>query len=153
MRLASARLYRAAVRLVGSTDEGYDVLQDALIRAYGAWSAGDAPPDEALGAWLYRIVTRTALNALRSRKRRRLRESGFADPELTTRPQAEARLALEALDALVADLPAEQRVAFVLREIEELSVPEIAAHLGCSEGAVEQRLVRARARLRERWNR
>ncbi len=62
----------------------------------------------------------------------------------------ESRVALRELADLLDGLPAEQRAALVLKAVEGLTTPEIASILSCSEGAVEQRLVRARAALRER---
>ena len=48
------------------------------------------------------------------------------------------------------DLPDDQRAVLVLQELEGLSAREVAAVLECTESAVEQRLVRARAALRKR---
>jgi RNA polymerase sigma-70 factor (ECF subfamily) len=56
---------------------------------------------------------------------------------------------LRELSSFLSRLPDEQRSALVLRAMEGLSNREIAEILGCSEGAVEQRLVRARAALRD----
>ena len=63
---------------------------------------------------------------------------------------AEAHMALAELNELLGALPPDQRAAVVLQSVEGHAVSEIAVILGCSEGAVEQRLVRARATLRER---
>jgi RNA polymerase sigma-70 factor (ECF subfamily) len=74
----------------------------------------------------------------------------MALPHRESGAQAEARLALAELADLLEALPEDQRVAIVLKSVEGLSTPEIARILDCSEGAVEQRLVRARATLRAR---
>ncbi len=98
--------------------------------------------------WLYRIATNTSLDALRSRKSRQavldvaVGEAGVEN--------AEARLALSELAGWLSVLPDEQRVAIILSAVEGLSSAEIGEVLGCSEGAVEQRLVRARATLRRK---
>ena len=63
---------------------------------------------------------------------------------------AEARLALTEIDDWLGELPAEQRAVVVLKSMEGLTSGEIAAILECSEGAVEQKLVRARAALRKK---
>ena len=62
----------------------------------------------------------------------------------------EAHLALVELGEWLEVLPAEQRAVVVLKSVEGFSSKETAEILGCSEGAVEQRLVRARATLRAR---
>jgi RNA polymerase sigma-70 factor (ECF subfamily) len=63
---------------------------------------------------------------------------------------AEARMALLELDDWLSELPAEQRLALILKSVEGLTSSEIAEVMNSSEGAVEQRLVRARAALRKR---
>jgi RNA polymerase sigma-70 factor (ECF subfamily) len=72
------------------------------------------------------------------------------EPALDGAASAEAHLALVELSELCADLPDEQRVALVLKAVEGFTSRETAEILEISEGAVEQRLVRARAALRER---
>jgi RNA polymerase sigma-70 factor (ECF subfamily) len=63
---------------------------------------------------------------------------------------AEARVALSEIADWLGELPPEQRAALTLTALEGLSATEVAEILGISEGAVEQRLVRARTTLRER---
>jgi len=63
---------------------------------------------------------------------------------------AESIVALRELASWLGDLPEEQQTVLVLRAVEGLSSAEIAQILECSEGAVEQRLVRARNLLREK---
>jgi len=74
----------------------------------------------------------------------------LADISWDGRPLAEARIALTELADWLEALPSEQHAAIVLKCVEGLSSAEVATTLGCSEGAVEQRLVRARAALRRR---
>jgi RNA polymerase sigma-70 factor (ECF subfamily) len=64
-----------------------------------------------------------------------------------------AREALRELSAWIDELPPDQRTALVLKELEGLPSNEVAAIMGSSVGAVEQRLVRARAALRSRSTR
>lgn len=144
---AGARLYRLAVRMTGDRDEADDVVQEAFIRAHRALCDGAWDGRARLETWLYRIVVNTALNARRERVRRRRLVEVRDDPGPLQETQAEARQ----LMALVRELPREQQAALVLKELEGMTAAEIAAVLECSEGAVEQRLVRARATLRARW--
>lgn len=147
-------LFVLASRLVGGTTEAEDVLQEAYVSALGA--ARDAAlRDEAhVMAWLGRIVTNAALDALRSRQRERRRRDRFRDEaETSGEVDVEARAALRRLAEWVDALPPEQRIALVLKEIQGMNVAEIAAAQGATEGAVEQRLVRARATLREQRRR
>ena len=62
----------------------------------------------------------------------------------------EVRLALREIDRWMCDLAPEQRAAIVLSAMDGVSNAEIAGIMNCSEGSVEQRLVRARAALRQK---
>jgi RNA polymerase sigma-70 factor (ECF subfamily) len=145
----SDALVRLAARLMGSVPDGEDVVQEAYLKAYRGLSEGRFDGRAQLRTWLGRIVVNTALDALRSRKRAPTPRADLPEGA-DTNASAETRAALAELDAWLTTLPPEQRVAIVLKSVEGYTSAEIAAALGCSEGAVEQRLVRARASLRQR---
>lgn len=146
----SHELVRLAARLVGSVSDGEDVVQDAYVSAYRALVAGRFDARSSVKTWLYRIVTHRAIDALRSAARRPVAVDHLDEmaPAMGTTP--EAHLALVELSEWLEVLPAEQRAAVVLQSVQGFSAQETADILGCSEGAVEQRLVRARATLRAR---
>ncbi len=163
----SARLYRLAARMVGDVGEAEDVLQDAYVRAFDALRSGRFDGRSSPETWLYRVVTNAALDAMRARKRRRwwglgggkrqaaAPEEGEAEmtdaaEQVSSADRLAAREALRELSAWMADLPDEQRTALILKELEGLPTSEVATIMGSSVGAVEQRLVRARATLRRR---
>lgn len=146
----SDELVRVAARLLGSLADAEDVVQEAFVKAHRELSAGRFDGRSLVKTWLYRIVTHGAIDALRSRARRQASVGELA-PEAWEGPASvESRVALRELSELVEGLPAEQRVALILKAVEGLTTLEIAELLSCSEGAVEQRLVRARVALRER---
>lgn len=153
------RLFRLVARMMGDPGEAEDVLQDGYIRAFDALIEGRFDGRSGAFTWIYRVVANVALDAMRSRKRRRAR---FTDEEAAGEAPDEAqgdesrlvaRAALRDLDELLAELPPDQRTALVLKELEGLSSAEVAEVMGTSVGAVEQRLVRARAMLRKRSHR
>lgn len=150
----SRRLYALAARLTGSTAEGEDVVQEAYIRAYRALAGGSFDGRSSVSTWLYRITTNAAIDALRKRTIRSVDAPKKAETEASFdgAVSTEARLALKELDRWLAELPVEQRAAVVLKHVEGRTSREIAEILGCSEGSVEQRLVRAKATLRQRRN-
>jgi RNA polymerase sigma-70 factor (ECF subfamily) len=150
VQTTSPRLYRLALRLTGSPSDAEDVLQEAYLRAYLALSEGRFEGRASLATWLYRSTVNAALDALR-RRRRRLALSNWYRPA-TSQPaeHTEARALLADAAALLAALPPEQAGALVLTQVEGLTNAEAAELLGCTEGAVEQRLIRARATLRRR---
>lgn len=148
--LTSAMLVRYAARVTGDLADAEDVVQEAYMKAHHALSERQFDGRSSVKTWLYRIVTRTAIDHRRSRKRRQP-PSDVAPPEaLDGVAYADAHVALRELEDWLADLPAEQRSALVLQAMEGFSNREISDVLECSEGAVEQRLVRARAALREK---
>jgi RNA polymerase sigma-70 factor (ECF subfamily) len=146
----SRELVRLAARLMGSLEDGEDVVQDAYVKAYQALSAGRFDGRSGVKTWLYQIVTHRAIDALRSKARRPVATDRVDEAAVATAASPEVQLALVELSEWLEVLPVEQRAAVVLQSVQGFSSQETAAILGCSEGAVEQRLVRARATLRAR---
>ena len=97
--------------------------------------------------FLFRTATYQAANARRRARRRPLSAPSDAD-ELTSRSDAERELSerdeLALLQQILNAMPEDLRVAFVLYEIEEMTVPEIAAILTVPLGTAKSRLLRAR---------
>jgi len=144
------RLVRLSARLLGSVPDAEDVVQEAYLKAYRSLLARKFDRRSRVTTWLHRIVINATLDARRSRKRAPV-PSSETDPEPRTDGAAssEAHVALRELAGWLGALPEEQQVVLVLKALEDLSSGEIAEILGCTEGAVEQRLVRARAALRK----
>jgi RNA polymerase sigma-70 factor, ECF subfamily len=141
-----APLYRLAARLMGNLADAEDALQEAYANAFRALGEGRYDARSKLETWLYRIVTNACIDLLR--KRRESPDEGTHEPRFDGLVRAEARVALRELDALLAGLQPLDRAALVLVTVEGLSAKEAAEALECSEGSLEQRLVRARAELR-----
>ena len=145
-------LQRVAYRMLGSTGEADDAVQEAWLRL----SRADAAGIDNLGGWLTTVVARVCLDMLRSRKSRR-EEPLDGEPRARRRPRArgdperEAELAdtvgLALLVVLEALAPAE-RVAFVLHDMFDLPFEEIAPIVGRSPTAARQLASRARRRVR-----
>ena len=146
----SQKLVRLGARIMGNQADAEDVVQEAYVKAYRALTAGDFDRRSSTNTWLYRIVVNGAIDAKRSRKRRGEASDEQVDLGWDGAAFAEARLALSELDDWLRDLPTDQRAALVLQSMEGLNNSEIAQVMGVSEGAVEQRLVRARATLRQK---
>jgi RNA polymerase sigma-70 factor (ECF subfamily) len=146
----SIRLVRLSARIMGNQADAEDVVQEAYVKAFRALKAGEFDRRSSTATWLYRIVVNGAIDAKRSRTRRAEQNDIQIDPSWDGSALAEARLALAELDDWLVELPRDQRAALVLQSLEGLNNTEIAQVLGISEGAVEQRLVRARATLRQR---
>jgi RNA polymerase sigma-70 factor (ECF subfamily) len=144
-------LLRLAARIVGNVPEAEDVLQESWSRALRSLRQGGFDQRSSLETWLYRIVTHAALNARRAQRRRAEREVHYAPPTMDAQGALEATLALRDLARCLDELPEAEAAALVLKELQGLTAAQVAQVLECSEGAVEQRLFRARATLRRRF--
>ena len=150
-------LRAVAYRMLGSTTEADDALQEAWVRL----SRSNASEIDNLKAWLVTVVGRVALNMLRSRKRRReepLEAHLLPDPIVVERaeggiddPEHEALLSdsvgLALLVVLETLTPAE-RLAYVLHDMFSVPFEEIGAILNRSPEAARQLASRARRRIR-----
>jgi RNA polymerase sigma-70 factor (ECF subfamily) len=146
-------MFRLSCRMLGNVPDAEDALQDAYVKAYRALLDGKYTGEARVETWLYRIVTNSCLDALRRRRVRAVpveEEVRAATPSPDAPLSPDAALALKELDEWLRDLPDDQRAVVVLRCVEGLTSAEAAVLLDCTEGAVEQRLVRARATLRKR---
>src|SRR5215207_2067740 len=147
------RLRALAYRMLGSTSEADDALQEAWIRL----SRSNAAEIDSLEAWLLTVVGRVALNMLRSRKTRREEplEAHLPDPIVDRAegidPEHEALLAdslgLALLVVLETLTPAE-RLAYVLHDMFSVPFEEIGAILERSPEAARQLASRGRRRIR-----
>jgi RNA polymerase sigma-70 factor (ECF subfamily) len=172
MRRYNQRLYRLAVGVLGDASEAEDVLQESYVRAY--YAIGGFAGSGSLGAWLARIVRNEAIDRVRARDHRRVRIMLAADlvradaegdelasdhagdqdvsDDNNTRsdPQAATEIAeiRQTLERAIERLPDPFRSAFMLREVEGLSVEEAAEYLGIPAATVKTRDYRARALLR-----
>ncbi len=142
------RVLGYATRLLGGDRaEAEDVAQEAMLRLWkqaGEWRQGEAK----VTTWLYRVVTNLCTD--RRRRARGVALDQVPEPE-DGAPGAEARMQdrarAAALDDALAGLPDRQRQAVVLRHIEGLSNPEIAAVMDIGVEAVESLTARGKRAL------
>ena len=156
----SSRTLSLAYRLVGDREEAEDIAQEAFLRLHRALPTFRG--DSKISTWLYRTVTRLAIDHLRKEKRRRQffffrtddDEDGFDPVETAAAPDPSPRdylLAQEAqgrLNRVLKKLSPRQRAVFILRHQEELPLKEIAHMLELEEGTVKAHLHRAVTILR-----
>lgn len=158
-RFHSPRLLRLAFRLTGNRAEAEEIAQEAFLRFYT--SIHSFRGESSVGTWLYRTVTRLAIDHLRRERLRRqiffFRQDGegedpaaiIADPAPSPSDRVLEKESLRRLSRALAKLPTRQRAVFVLRHQEELHLKEIADLLGLEEGTVKAHLHRAVTRLRK----
>jgi RNA polymerase sigma-70 factor (ECF subfamily) len=156
------RAYRMAQVALGHDADALDAVQDAMIQLARRYA--DRPQQE----WrplFYRILENRIQDM---RRRRQVRSRVMAwlpwnagdddaanpvalapDPAPGPAATAEGNEMMLALQAAVQKLPARQREAFLLRNLEGLNVAETAAAMGCSDGSVKTHYSRAVQNLRE----
>jgi RNA polymerase sigma-70 factor (ECF subfamily) len=143
------KLLSLAYGYLGSLAEAEDLVQEALLRLQEADERSIEKPE----AWLSTVVTRLAIDKLRSAQHRRelytgewLPEPVFGAPTPEQNAITQSRLSLGLL-YLLEKLEPEQRAVFVLREVFEHSYEHIADITNKSQDACRQLMVRARAAL------
>jgi RNA polymerase sigma-70 factor (ECF subfamily) len=148
-RTAYPRVVAVAARVLGSGDEAEDVAQEVFL----AFGRSAVPAGEAQG-WLSVAAAHTALNHLRSGRRRAAREEAASDDEDAYPDVADTVVTLDerrSVRAALARLPQRQAVALVLRH-SGLSYAEVAAALDLSPGSVGTTVRRAESALRKELN-
>jgi len=152
-----SKVYAIAYRMTRNREDAMDIAQEVFIKAHrgiARWR-----PLRGFQHWLYRIATNMTIDVLRKRQRRAAvivdsedfsMDRGVAAPAGSEDPVR--NLAIEELGgrigAAIETLPERQRATVVLRYYEDLSIKEIAAVIGCTEGTVKTHLFRATGKLR-----
>jgi RNA polymerase sigma-70 factor (ECF subfamily) len=147
VRRKTPALLQVASRILGDLEEARDVVQVAFLRAWENRARYDARWSP--NTWIYRIVTNLAIDHLRSRKSRERHQEPYRKQlRQVETARGFAELQQREVDAIFSELAGElsekQRLAFLLREVEGLSSPEVAAVLDCRESTVRNHLFNAR---------
>jgi RNA polymerase sigma-70 factor (ECF subfamily) len=163
LKSVEKRAFKRAMYAVRDADAALDIVQDTMIRL--AEKYADRPPAE-LPLLFQRILSNAMMDWFRRQKVRNAVVRNFSDFEpaagdgdfdiLETLEVLGGSLASESasdsvsraqilltIESQIAELPARQREAFLLRYWEELDVAETAAAMGCSEGSVKTHCSRA----------
>ena len=162
VRRHNSRLHRVARSVVRDQAEAEDVVQEAYLRAFS--NLGSFRGASSLSTWLTRITLNEALG----RARRRSVPVVASDPDIdavrnedavallpfgrpppTPEAMLEERQLRELLDKAVRELPEPFRCVFVLRNVDDLSIDDIASRLSLKPQTVKTRLHRARRMLKD----
>jgi RNA polymerase sigma-70 factor (TIGR02957 family) len=147
------RLQAIAYRMLGSTADAEEVVQDTWLR----WNEAARDTLDSAEAWLVTVATRLSIDRLRAAKIQREHYVGTWLPEpVLTDSSASPEQTLERADEislaflmLLERLAPEARAAFLLREVFDADYPELAKIVGKSEAACRQMVHRAKLQLRE----
>jgi RNA polymerase sigma-70 factor, ECF subfamily len=139
-----------AHRVMPQDAEVDDLVQDAFLYAFERLDRLHNP--QAFASWICSIVVRTAAKRLRRQRlltRLGIRRAEPIDPDgiVSSAAPPDVALELRALYSLLGDMPAEERVALVLRRVETMEIAQIAEYMGLSASTVKRRLGVAESRL------
>lgn len=146
-------VYRVAYRLVGTVGDAEDITQESFIRLWK--NLHRYRPNIKLTTWLYKIVTNLCLDFLKSgqnRSRKRMVDLDDYNDMKNAEPADQALIDEElrvAVDSLAAALSPKQRAVFILRDVEQVAMPEIAEILAMDPGKVKSNLYYARKKVSE----
>lgn len=139
-----------ARRLLRAEHDAEDVVQDALVSAHRALTTGTAVHD--LKPWLHALVRNRAIDETRRRKHDHVPageyvaergDEGTGDPAvILTRKETVRRLVED-----IAELPEQQRVALLMREVDGIRAEAVGTELGVSTEAAQMLVARARGSL------
>ncbi len=148
-------------RMLGQVEEAHDLAQLVFLRVWKA--APRYEPTAKFTTWLFTIVRHLVFNETRRRRRHPVvsldaplspgddTPRDFADPSVKAPDAASLQAELErAIDAAIAGLPEQQRLAVICRRYEDMAYEDIATVLRTTVPAVKSLLFRARTQLRER---
>jgi RNA polymerase sigma factor (sigma-70 family) len=135
---------RFARRACSNAEDAEEAVQVALWQLYR--KIGTLRTVATFATWLFRIVERECYRLFRGRDADAV---DVAEIESYAAPQVPLDLRIDLSNAIAA-LPQTYRTVLILRDVDELTAPEVAAELGLSLEAVKSRLHRARATVRER---
>ena len=153
-------LYRRAMSMCRNHSDAEDLVQDAMVKAYGSFHT--FAPGTNLKAWLYRIMTNTYINSYRRKQRQPVQYSleGITDQEVAAHLQRTSAGRVSAEDeafavlpdadikAAMQALPQQLRAVVYYADVEGMRYREIAQIMGTPQGTVMSRLSRGRQHLR-----
>ncbi|MEJ6004725.1 sigma-70 family RNA polymerase sigma factor [Paucibacter sp. AS339] len=138
-------LKRFARRTCSSTEDAEDAVQIALWQLYR--KIGALRTVATFATWMFRIVERECYRLLRLRSKAEDLDE-LAPQDMPHAPELPTDLRMDLVRAMERLTPPYREV-LILRDVHELTAPEVAAQLGLSLEAVKSRLHRARAQVRE----
>lgn len=142
------RAFRYATHLLGDAFDAEEVVQDVFWRAHRALARYEER--ERFEAWLFRILINQCRTRIAQRKRRD--SMVLHDNDLVLAAAAPVRGGQELAEEIsraLAQLPVDQREAFLLRHVDDMGYEEMSGLLGAGVSALKMRVQRARGRLRD----
>lgn len=144
------RLMNVISRMLSSTEEAEDIVQETFVRVYQHRQSFNF--QHCFSTWIYTIALNLARNELRKRKKFKfldITEMQGSESEFAVEMKLPSRLPDE-IKAAIEGLPEKYKMAFMLRDIQEMPYDEVAKVLSVPLGTVKSRVNRARMMLRDK---
>lgn len=144
------RLMNVIGRMLSSTEEAEDVVQETFVRVYQHRQSFNF--QHCFSTWIYTIALNLARNELRKRKKFKfldITDMQGNESEFAVEMKLPSRLP-EEIKKAIACLPEKYKMAFMLRDLQEMPYDEVAKVLSVPLGTVKSRVNRARMMLREK---
>ena len=149
------RAYWTAYDVLYDYDRAQDVAQEAFVKVHRAIQSYDLGRD--FPSWLYRIVLNVAIDHKRKRDRDRSvptdKINEMVDARRAVVEDQEQAATIEQVETVLQQLPEKYRIPLTLKDIDGMSVDEVARLLDVSYSTVRWRLHKARRLFRDRWMR
>jgi RNA polymerase sigma-70 factor (ECF subfamily) len=159
-------VYALIVQILGDREEALDVSQEVFLTIYRKMETFRG--DSSLKTWIYSIAVNRAANRFRWWNRLRRRGTVSLEEHLSKSPNRElfcnlksqvqspeeallVREEHEEMEQMLQELPLQQRIAVIMRDIEGLSYEEISESMQVSLGTVKSRIARGREMLKRRF--
>ena len=144
-----ARCLRFALHMLANRSDAEEAVQDTFVRVYRALPGYEER--DAFEPWLFRILANRCRSAgARERRRSEVVEYGEVPDRPSDRRHDEAIAWREEIGLALQALPPEQREAFLMRHVEDLSYDDMAVATGAGISALKMRVKRACDALRQR---
>ena len=136
-----------AVSLCGNADRADDLVQDAILKAWGAQDRFEIGTN--IKAWIFTILRNEFYSQARKKGREVQDSDGVFTEKLAVHPGQYGSLDLQDFSKALKQLPEDQREALLLVGASGFAYEEVAAICECRVGTIKSRVSRARARLQE----
>jgi len=153
------RILSLAYQYTKNLEDSEDIVQDTFIKAYHSLQKFKIGADTNFSAWLYRIGINCSIDHLRKNKKQKDNimptddMDGLSAPPNVSNPDYthHKREVGDKLEQVLDTLTKRQRMIFILKHYQELSIKEIAEYMECSEGSVKKQLFRAVSILKKHF--
>lgn len=145
------KIYALAYQYTRNVEDTEDIFQDIFIKTFNSMHTFKLNEHTNFSSWLYRIGINCSIDFIRKNKKRKEHRAGemdiqnIAHPEDSNSPDRSQRNReiRESTDAVLKTIAPRQRMVFILRHYQQMSIKEISEYLNCTEGSVKKQLFRA----------